>query len=68
MVKITAFLYGQSKTDIDSVLGHLKGNLSFTRFLLRGFVPVIKIGSVVIAQNLWALAGFIGQHFLKTDF
>lgn len=35
-----AVLYAQRKTDVESVFGNLKGNLSFTRFLLRGLTKI----------------------------
>ena len=53
-----AALYAQRKTDVESAFGNLKGNLSFTRFLLRGLQKVrTEFGLVAMAHNLRKLAG-----------
>src|SRR5690606_28523666 len=65
-----AALYAQRKTDVESVFGNLKGNLSFTRFLLRGLQKVrTEFGLVAMAHNLRKLAGHRLANSLKsTDF
>ena len=53
-----AALYAGRKIDVKSVFGNLKGNLSFTRFLLRGLKKVrTEFGLVAMAHNLRKLAG-----------
>ena len=52
-----ASLYAKRKVDVESVFGNIKGNLSFTRFLLRGLEKVqTEFGIVAIAHNLLKLA------------
>ena len=48
-----SILYAQRKVDVETVFGNLKGNLSFTRFLLRGLVKTrTEFGLIAIAHNL----------------
>ena len=52
-----ASLYAKRKVDVESVFGNIKGNLSFTRFLLRGLEKVqTEFGIVAMAHNLLKLA------------
>ncbi|RKJ56093.1 IS1182 family transposase, partial [Butyricicoccus sp. 1XD8-22] len=53
-----AILYAKRKVDVETVFGDIKGNRSFTRFLLRGLTKVrTEFGIVAIAHNLLKLAG-----------
>ena len=55
-----ATLYAQRKVDVESVFGNIKGNLSFTRFRLRGIEKVeTEFGIVALAHNLLKLVGNI---------
>ncbi|WP_342580710.1 IS1182 family transposase [Ureibacillus sp. FSL W7-1570] len=52
-----AALYAKRKVDVESVFGNIKGNLRFTRFLLRGLHKVrTEFGIVAMAHNIlkWA--------------
>ena len=62
-----AALYAQRKTDVESVFGNLKGNLAFTRFLLRGLTKVrTEFGLVAMAHNLRKLAGHRLANSIKS--
>ena len=51
-------IYAQRKVDVESVFGHIKGNRSFRRFLLRGLDKVhTEFGIVALAHNLLKVAG-----------
>ena len=51
-------IYAQRKIDVESVFGHIKGNRSFRRFLLRGLEKVhTEFGVVALAHNLLKVAG-----------
>lgn len=51
-------LYAQRKVDVESAFGNLKGNLAFTRFLLRGLIKTrTEFGLIAIAHNMRKLAG-----------
>lgn len=51
-------IYAQRKIDVESVFGHIKGNRSFVRFLLRGLEKVhTEFGIVALAHNLLKVAG-----------
>ncbi|MBS4216765.1 transposase [Bacillus sp. FJAT-49711] len=51
-------LYAQRKIDVESVFGHIKGNRSFRKFLLRGLDKVhTEFGIVALAHNLLKVAG-----------
>ena len=51
-------LYAQRKVDVESMFGNLKGNLAFTRFLLRGLVKTrTEFGLIAMAHNLRKLVG-----------
>ncbi len=51
------FLDG-TKIEVESAFGHIKGNRSFRRFLLRGLEKVhTEFGIVALAHNLLKLAG-----------
>lgn len=51
-------LYALRKVDVESVFGNIKGNLAFTRFLLRGLLKTrTEFGLIAIAHNLRKLAG-----------
>ena len=51
-------IYAQRKIDVESVFGHIKGNRSFRRFLLRGLEKVhTEFGIVALAHNLLKVAG-----------
>ena len=65
-----AALYAGRKIDVESVFGNLKGNLSFTRFLLRRFKKVrTELVLVVMAHNLRKLAGHrLANSFKNADF
>lgn len=53
-----ATLYGKRKVDVESAFGNIKGNLWFTRFLLRGIEKVeTEFGIVAMAHNFLKLAG-----------
>lgn len=53
-----AALYAKRKVDVETVFGDIKGNRSFTRFLLRGLTKVrTEFGLVAIAHNLLKVAG-----------
>src|SRR5690606_28436174 len=55
-----ATLYAKRKVDVESVFGHIKGNLSFTRFRLRGIEKVeTEFGIVALAHNLLKFVGNI---------
>ena len=61
-------LYAQRKTDVESVFGHLKGNLAFTRFLLRGLLKTrTEFGLIALAHNLRKLAGIRQANSAQTD-
>ncbi|MBW6065398.1 transposase, partial [Planococcus sp. CP5-4] len=50
-------IYAQRKIDVESVFGHIKGNRSFRRFLLRGLEKVhTEFGIVALAHNLLKVA------------
>lgn len=51
-------IYAQRKMDVESVFGHIKGNRSFSRFLLRGIDKVhTEFGIVALAHNLLKVVG-----------
>lgn len=51
-------IYAQRKIDVESVFGHIKGNRSFRRLLLRGLEKVhTEFGIVALAHNLLKVAG-----------
>ncbi len=51
-------IYAQRKIDVESVFGHIKGNRSFRRFLLRGLDKVhTEFGIVALAHNLLKVVG-----------
>ena len=51
-------LYAKRKVDVESVFGNLKGNLAFTRFLLRGLLKTrTEFGLIAMAHNVRKLAG-----------
>ncbi|MGG2055140.1 IS1182 family transposase [Lysinibacillus pakistanensis] len=53
-----AALYAKRKVDVETVFGDIKGNRSFTRFLLRGLAKTqTEFGLVAIAHNLLKVAG-----------
>ena len=53
-----SILYAKRKVDVESVFGNLKGNLAFTRFLLRGLLKTrTEFGLIAMAHNLRKLAG-----------
>lgn len=55
-----ATLYAKRKVDVESVFGNIKGNLSFTRFRLRGIEKVeTEFGIVALAHNLLKFVGNI---------
>ena len=59
-----ATLYAKRKVDVESVFGNIKGNLAFTRFLLRGLTKVqTEFGIMAIAHNLLKLAGIRIANF-----
>ena len=61
-------IYAQRKIDVESVFGHIKGNRSFRRFLLRGLEKVhTEFGIVALAHNLLKVAG-IRQLLSKKSF
>ena len=66
--EVLSALYAQRKIDVESVFGNLKGNLSFTRFLLRGLLKTrTEFGLVAMAHNLRKLAGIRRANFSKND-
>ncbi|MFB4164492.1 transposase, partial [Alteribacillus sp. JSM 102045] len=45
-------LYARRKTDVESVFGHVKQNLGYQRFLLRGLEKVhVEFGWVALAHK-----------------
>ena len=61
-----AAIYAQRKVDVESVFGNIKGNLSFTRFLLRGLKKVrTEFGLVAMAHNLRKLAVHYAANFTQ---
>ena len=51
-------IYAQRKIDVESVFGHIKGNRSFRRFLLRGLEKFhTEFGVVAMARNLLKVVG-----------
>lgn len=63
-----AAIYAQRKIDVESVFGSIKGNLSFTRFLLRGLTKVrTEFGLVALAHNLRKLAGHHAANFSQNN-
>src|SRR5690554_4013212 len=63
-----ASLYAKRKADVESTFGNIKGNLSFTRFLLRGLEKVqTEFGIVAIAHNILKVAGIRLQNFSNTE-
>ena len=53
-----AAIYARRKIEVESVFGHIKGNRSFRRFLLRGLEKVhTEFGIVALAHNLLKVAG-----------
>lgn len=63
-----AAIYAQRKIDVESVFGNIKGNLSFTRFLLRGLTKVrTEFGLVAMAHNLRKLAGVRQANSVQKD-
>lgn len=61
-------IYAQRKIDVESVFGHIKGNRSFRRFLLRGLDKVhTEFGIVALAHNLLKVAGIRQQLSRETD-
>lgn len=59
-------IYAQRKIDVESVFGHIKGNRSFRRFLLRGIDKVsTEFGIVALAHNLLKVAGI--RQLLSRD-
>ncbi|WP_342472262.1 IS1182 family transposase [Metasolibacillus sp. FSL H7-0170] len=51
-------IYAQRKIDVESAFGHIKGNRSFRRFLLRGIDKIYtEFGIVALAHNLLKVAG-----------
>jgi transposase len=54
-------IYGRRKIDVESVFGHLKAYLHFTRFTVRGHVPVKRqMGFMLMAMNLGKVAKQLG--------
>ncbi|MEK5230426.1 IS1182 family transposase [Lysinibacillus sp. FSL K6-0232] len=52
-----AAIYARRKIEVESVFGHIKGNRSFRRFLLRGLDKVhVEFGIVALAHNLLKVA------------
>lgn len=52
-----AQIYARRKIEVESVLGHIKGNRSFRRFSLRGLAKVqTEFGIVAMAHNLLKIA------------
>jgi transposase/uncharacterized small protein (DUF1192 family) len=50
-------IYARRKIDVESVFGHLKAYLGFTRFTVRGNVPVKRqMGLMLMAMNLGKVA------------
>lgn len=50
-------LYSRRKTDVESVFGHVKQNLGFQRFHLRGLKKVhVEFGWVALAHNIRKVA------------
>jgi transposase len=46
-------IYARRKIDVESVFGHLKAYLRFTRFTVRGNIPVKRqMGFMLMAMNL----------------
>ena len=63
-----ASLYAKRKAGVESTFGNIKGNLSFTRFLLRGLEKVqTEFGIVAIAHNILKVAGIRLQNFSNTE-
>ncbi|WP_445933653.1 transposase [Paenibacillus sp. FSL K6-1566] len=59
-------IYARRKVEVESVFGHLKGNLSFRRFSLRGLDKVhTEFGIVALAHNLLKVAGIRLATFLQ---
>ena len=53
-----AAIYARRKVEVESVFGHIKGNRSFRRFLLRGLDKVhVEFGIVALAHNILKVAG-----------
>ena len=66
--EVLSALYAQRKIDVESVFGNLKGNLSFTRFLLRGLTKTrTEFGLVAMAHNLRKLAGVRRANSVQKD-
>lgn len=58
-----ATIYARRKIDVESVFGHLKAYLHFTRFTVRGKAQVNRqMGWVLMAMNLGKLAKQMGQR------
>ncbi|MEE1130034.1 MAG: IS1182 family transposase, partial [Caryophanon sp.] len=61
-------LYAQRKVDVESMFGNLKGNLSFTRFLLRGLTKVrTEFALVAMAHNLRKWVGHRLHFSVQTE-
>ena len=52
-------VYSRRKMDVETVIGNIKHNLNFKKFLLRGLRKVnIEAGLISIAHNLIKILGF----------
>ena len=53
-----ATIYARRKAEVESVMGHIKGNRSFHRFSLRGLDKVhVEFGIMALAYNLLKVVG-----------
>src|SRR5690606_10750560 len=63
-----AALYAKRKVDVESVFGNIKGNLRFTRFLLRGLHKVrTEFGIVAMAHNILKRAANSQTNFKNKE-
>ncbi|MBW1606399.1 IS1182 family transposase [Lactobacillus sp. Sy-1] len=61
----TSSIYARRKIDVESVFGHLKGYLKFTRFSVRGISKVKReAGIVLMAMNIRKLASLVANFLL----
>lgn len=62
----TGSIYGKRKIDVEPVFGHLKAQLSFHRFHLRGKQGAkIDVGLALMALNLKKLSRYMGRKDLS---
>ncbi len=63
-----AAIYARRKIEVESVFGHIKGNRSFRRYLLRGLEKVhTEFGIVALAHNLLKIASYFQVISKKTQ-